>query len=272
VADLVGVLPVQRWVYYCVDDFSEWPGLDRQTILNTESRLIERADVFIAVSETLQDKLARRGRSAHLLTHGVELEYWDSAGEGVACPELQGFERPLIVFWGVVDRRLDLAYLRRLASELTQGTIVLVGPAADPDPKLDQIPRVRRLGKVPFELLPRIASEAAVLIMPYADLPVTRAIQPLKLKEYLATGKPAVVRDLPANRVWAQSLDLAGSAEDFSQAVRQRLQTGLPQTQKQARTALAKEGWAEKARAFERWTCGSLSETSPCKVTSAASC
>ena len=26
VADLVGVLPVERWVYYCVDDFGQWPG------------------------------------------------------------------------------------------------------------------------------------------------------------------------------------------------------------------------------------------------------
>src|SRR5262249_40355954 len=31
-ADLVGVLPVKRWVYYCVDDFSQWPGLDQRTL------------------------------------------------------------------------------------------------------------------------------------------------------------------------------------------------------------------------------------------------
>ncbi len=263
VADLIGVLPVRRWVYYCVDDFSEWPGLDRKTILNTEARLIERADVFIAVSETLQDKLARRGRSAHLLTHGVELDFWAQAANAVPCDELQGLERPLVVFWGVVDRRMDLECLRRLGSDLKQGTIVLVGPAADPDPSLDRIPRVRRIGKVPLDHLPRIAAEALVLIMPYADLPVTRAIQPLKLKEYLATGKPTVVRDLPANRTWAQSLDLADTPEAFSRAVLQRLETGLPREQKLARTALAKEGWSDKARAFEEWTCGPLVDASP---------
>src|SRR5262249_14319840 len=31
VADLMGVLPVQSWVYYCVDDFGRWPGLDQKT-------------------------------------------------------------------------------------------------------------------------------------------------------------------------------------------------------------------------------------------------
>ena len=56
--------------------------------------------------------------------------------------------------------------------------------------------------------------------MPYADLPVTRAMQPLKLKEYLATGKPVVVRDLPATEPWADCLDVAETPEAFAAAVR----------------------------------------------------
>jgi len=57
--------------------------------------------------------------------------------------------------------------------------------------------------------LARAGSAADVIIMPYADRPVTRAMQPLKLKEYLATGKPVVVRNLPATRGWTDCLDLA---------------------------------------------------------------
>ena len=107
--------------------------------------------------------------------------------------------------------------------------------------------------KLPFGQLPTLAHEAAVLVMPYADLPVTRAMQPLKLKEYLATGKPVVVSDLPATREWADCLDLADTAETFAQAVRRRLTVGLPETQEAARARLASESWAEKARTFERW-------------------
>mgnify|MGYP000866033926 CR=1 FL=1 len=75
-------------------------------------------------------------------------------------------------------------------------------------------------------------------------------MQPLKLKEYLATGKPAVARDLPANLEWADALDLVHSAREFSQMVRQRLDTGLPSQQGTARARLAQEGWAAKAREF----------------------
>jgi hypothetical protein len=98
-----------------------------------------------------------------------------------------------------------------------------------------------------------LAQEAAVLVMPYADLPVTQAIQPLKLKEYLATGKPTVVRDLPAVRAWADCLDIVDTPEKFSQAVRRRALEGLPDVQKQGRERLAQESWSEKARTFERW-------------------
>jgi hypothetical protein len=148
---------------------------------------------------------------------------------------------------------MDVSFVRRLADDLAVGTIVLVGPEADSDPALYRSSRVVRVPPLPFGHLPRLAREAGVLIMPYADLPVTRAIQPLKLKEYLATGRPVVVRDLPATRPWGDCLDLTDSPEAFSRAVRQRFAEGLPPHQERARNRLAVEGWAAKARAFEGW-------------------
>jgi len=85
---------------------------------------------------------------------------------------------------------------------------------------------------------------------------VTRAMQPLKLKEYLATGRPAVVRALPAVRPWADCLDAVDTPSDFAAAVRRRLVAGLPTDQRAARTRLAAEGWTAKAREFARFVHG----------------
>jgi glycosyltransferase involved in cell wall biosynthesis len=78
-------------------------------------------------------------------------------------------------------------------------------------------------------------------------------MQPLKLKEYLATGKPAVVRKLPATEPWADCADLVGTPEDFAAAVLKRLRDGLPEEQRRARARIENESWAAKAAQLEAW-------------------
>ncbi len=92
VADLIGDLPVARWVYYCVDDFGSWPGLDQAAVRRMEEKLVRKADAVIAVSEALCDRMAALGRSATLLTHGVDVDFWRTpaplsrkAGRGGKC-------------------------------------------------------------------------------------------------------------------------------------------------------------------------------------------
>ncbi len=258
-ADLVGRLPVDGWLYYCVDDFSQWPGLDGRTLGRMEEQLVRRVDHVVAVSETLQERIAQMGRRADLLTHGCDLEHWarhpapetnslpTQESASVAC----GFAPPIILFWGVIDPRMDVAFLRRLSESLDEGTILLVGPSQDPDPALREIPRIVCRPPVPFDELPALAASASVLVMPYADLAVTRAMQPLKLKEYLATGKPAVVRALPSTTAWSDSLDECRTPEEFAARVLERVRTGLPESQRIARARLATESWSAKARELE---------------------
>ena len=95
--------------------------------------------------------------------------------------------------------------------------------------------------------------------MPYVDEPVTQAMQPLKFKEYLATGRPVVVRELPSTRDWSDCVDIVATAEAFSAMVRRRIVAGLPESQCAARRRLVKEGWPAKARLLEE---GALSMAS----------
>jgi glycosyltransferase involved in cell wall biosynthesis len=263
VADLMGVLPVERWVYYCVDDFSQWPGVDQATMLTMERIVVDKADVLIAVSRHLQERLAALGRSSELLTHGVDLEFWRRADAVNLPAEVESMERPWITFWGLVDRRMDVAFLRRLCERLTQGTVLLAGPESDPDPELARLPRVRRLPAQPLDVLPALGQASAVLVMPYGDLPVTRAMQPLKMLEYLATGRPVVARQLPSTAEWADCLDLAATPDEFASAVLTRIVSGIPAEQSAARQRLVHESWAAKAARFEEWLHGPASARLP---------
>ena len=248
-ADLPDALPVDRWVYYCVDDFSQWPGLDCEALRRMDHAMIRRADSLVAVSETLQYMIAEEGRSAQLLTHGVDVEFWNATGESdLKLPESSG---PIAVFWGVIDRRLDSASLRQLSHDVTNGTILLIGPQQDPDPAVLALSNVRTMPAQPLSALPAIARQASVLIMPYTDLPVTRVMQPLKLKEYLATGKPVIVNRLPSTDAWSDCLDVATTPSEFSQLVRNRINKDIPLSQVNARVRLQQESWKSKAATLE---------------------
>ena len=259
VADLVGRVRAARWVYYCVDDFSVWPGLDGCTLQKLEAELAPKVDVAVAVSETLRTHLAKLGKPSHLLTHGVDLDFWRApvaSDTPVSLRDLAGVPGPLAVYWGVIDRRTDLSLVKALAGAMTEGTVLLVGPQDNPDPELLRLPRVRVLPPVPYADLPALAARTRVLVAPYADLPVTRAMQPLKFKEYLATGLPVVVRRLPATEEWADCADVVETPDEFAAAVVSRLKGGLPESQRAARSRLDAEGWAAKAAQFEAWIDG----------------
>ena len=251
-ADLVGHVPVKHWVYYCVDDFSVWPGLDGSVMDAMERQLVARVDVVVAVSEVLQQRIASLGRDATLITHGIDLEHWQGAARVMREPPPwgRGLGRPVFLFWGVVDRRLDADWCLALADEC--GALVLVGPQQDPDPRLAAHDRIHMPGPAAYGDLPALAAWSDVLVMPYADLPVTRAMQPLKLKEYLATGKPALLRRLPATEAWSDAADVVASIDALLQCARARVAEGTPPSQEAARGRLQEESWDVKARMFEK--------------------
>jgi glycosyltransferase involved in cell wall biosynthesis len=258
VADLVGQLPVAKWMYYCVDDFSVWPGYDGKTMGAMERELVPKMHNTVAASEALAQGLRRLGANPTLITHGVDLSHWSCEPmQGHSeLPEFEGLEGPYIVFWGVIDRRMDIEWVAGLSDALQAqnrpGTIVLFGPQEDPDPRLRELPRVRLRNAVSFERLAHIAAHSSVLIMPYQDIPATRAMQPLKLKEYLASGLPVVVRDLPATRPWSDACDVCDGSEAFIRSVLMRLDSGASEEQKQARLRLNSESWKAKAALLEQ--------------------
>lgn len=251
VADLVGRFPVSRWVYYCVDDFSEWPGLDSSTMRAMEQALVQKVDDVIVAGKNLAQRMSLQGRDSTIISHGVDLDHWRKVKALEAhSSALAELERPLAVFWGLVDQRLDIEWLDRLNASMQSGTIAMVGPQQNVDPSLRRMSRVKLTGALPYCVLPQIASEADALIMPYTNSPVTRAMQPLKLKEYVATGKPVVVRRLPSTLEWEDCLDAVDSAEEFCMQVQIAFDLGIAPNQVAARTRLQFEDWGSKANQF----------------------
>lgn len=244
-ANLVGALDVGAWVYYCVDDLASWPGLDAQPLREMELELIDKVDAIVTVSEHLRDRIGELGKDSALVSHGVDLRHWQRSVKS----EPMGGD---VVFWGLIDERLESDWIVELADELADSSVTLVGPVESIDPRLVAHPRVKLLGPCAYDDLPKLANRAAVLVMPYRDLVATRAMQPLKLKEYMATGKPCVVRRLPSTEEWFDCVDVVDTSTDFVAAVQRRRAEGVDPDQQAARKRLDNESWEAKAAIFRQ--------------------
>ncbi|WP_432797301.1 hypothetical protein [Poriferisphaera sp. WC338] len=282
-ADLVDVLPGD-WVYYCVDDFSVWPGIDHAVMDAMERELVSKVDRVVCVSETLMDRMRSMGRDdAVLMTHGIDLEHWGLC-EGTESAGKQGIDDggadgrmvirsrydwardvygPLYLFWGLIDQRLDSEWVIKLGESAARegGRVVLLGPEQSPSQSLFGKKGVMFGGSVRYADLPVTARVADVLVMPYRNEAVTRAMQPLKLKEYLTTGKPVVCRDLPATRAWWDGCDLACEVDDFIHLCEMRAASGIGQDQIASRRQLIDESWSEKARQMHKILIGTENMT-----------
>ncbi len=250
VSDLIGQLPVNKWIYYCVDDWSCWPEMDSTTLQTMESELIQKADQIICVSHALQSRIeSQSNKTVQLLQHGFDEQFLKHPKSRLLLKQYPGRK---ILYWGLIDARLDESIVTACAHALPNDSFIFVGPMANPPEGLFVPPNVYSHGIVNYDQLPKLAAEADVLIMPYQDSAVTRQIQPLKMLEYLAVDKPVVARRLPATEEWADCLDLADSPAEFVKWVKQRLIKGETSRQRFARKRVADNTWDAKTRLFEK--------------------
>ncbi|MCS7158996.1 MAG: glycosyltransferase [Gemmatales bacterium] len=244
---------MKGWIYYCVDNFRDWPGLEGDLLREFEAYLIRRAAVIIAVSEVLAQWIASLGRTSFLLSHGIDLRIWTHPSIR-GSPSRYSISRPSVVWWGLIDERLDWDWLTYAAESLSNVHFNLAGRIYFVPPAISRYNNIHFLGQIPAHDLPGLAQSADVLMMPYVDSPVTRAMQPLKMLEYLASGKPIVGRRLPALSRWQDWVLLAHDKYEFVAALRTAL-VRKPSVEELARrwAYLRAHSWTAKAEQFLEW-------------------
>jgi glycosyltransferase involved in cell wall biosynthesis len=238
-------------VYYCIDEYSALPGVDRAAVQALDDRLARRADLIIAASGPVYERHRRTNRAIRLIPHGVDLTHFARPAQPYSRPdELKDIEGPIVGFVGSIEGRIDLPLIEWLARQLPHLTFVMIGSVAVPANELCTAPNVRFLGARPYALLPQYAQHFDVAIIPYRQMPVVLAANPLKLREYLGMGLPVVSVSTPEIERYRDVVSIAHTREQFVDALKQALSTGSNLSAQRARVA-AVEGDAWEARVAE---------------------
>jgi glycosyltransferase involved in cell wall biosynthesis len=240
-AAVAGTLGESLVVYHVVDEFSAFSDASAH-VAELERRLLRRADLVVASSEKLlEDKRVVNPRAV-LVRHGVDHAHFARALDPtlpLPAP-LRPLPRPVIGFFGLIADWIDLELVRRVADELPDASVVLLGKVITSTAALDGAPNVHLVGRRPYAELPAWCRGFDVAITPFRRNALALAANPLKAREYVAAGLPNVCTDLPELRRIA-GCTIARTADEFVAEVRAALRSGGPAP---ARSALVKgEGW-----------------------------
>ena len=252
VCDVVSKLGASKIIYYCVDDFSEWPGMEKQLVLDLEERLLQQTNAVICTSQNLYEKF-KDDHPTYLLKHGVDLELFSTQAL-VEHRSLDSIPTPRVGYFGNIDQRTDFHFIQKLALALPYVSFVFTGPTQANISTLKMHPNIFFTGAVPYEELPGVVKGWDACLLPYHLNALTRNINPLKLKEYLATGKPVIstpladVCELSEFVKIIEARNIAGWRNAIDEAI-----SGQWMPDKQAiGEFLANESWTRKADIFLR--------------------
>ena len=105
--------------------------------------------------------------------------------------------RPIIGFFGLIADWIDLDLLAHVARHFSHGSLVMIGKSTTDTSKLAVVPNVHFLGRRRYEDLPAYCKGFDVALMPFVINELTLNANPLKVREYLASGLQVVSTAIP---------------------------------------------------------------------------
>lgn len=239
-ASIAGELGEKLTVYYVTDDHASLPNVDVEAVRAMDDELTRRADVVFVASETLLERKRALNPEVHVAPHGVDAAHFARALDpALAIPEdAASLRRPIVGFFGLIERWIDLDLVAWLAEQRPDWTFLMIGRVAVPDAEVPRRPNVVYLGRRPYEALPAYGKAFSAALIPYRLTQQVLHANPLKLREYLAMGKPIVTVSTPEIDKFARWVRIGRTREEMLVHLDAAVATPLSDDELQARQTL----------------------------------
>jgi glycosyltransferase involved in cell wall biosynthesis len=244
-------------VYDWSDDFVEFftEEIGREKTRRTCEEYIKKADVVLTVNNGLTTRAKNINSNAHTVLNATDFVHMSRAcHDSFEIPKrLKYLSKPLLGYIGwIVAVRIDTEILKNVAAKYPECTIVLVGPVGQRFVELFQgIRNIVFLPPVDYEEIPRYLKFFDVCLIPHNVNEHTRGNNPIKIYDYLATGKPIVSTPVAGVKELQDLIYLAKTPKDFTTMVERALSEDSEELKTKRIHTASLNSWA--SRINEAW-------------------
>jgi glycosyltransferase involved in cell wall biosynthesis len=251
--EVVGCLNEQLVIYHVSDKYDA-NTMDHATdpafIRKLHERAVDAADLIFYSSRKLFAEADRGCEKSHLLEQAVDFDHWSVvAGEQVVvADEIERIPHPRIGYFGAIEPWLiDQELIKQASRERPVWNWIFIGNKSR-GLEIEALPNVHFLPPVSYEELPHYAAGFDVCVLPWnTEVPFTSYGSAIKVREYLASGKPVVISPLPEYESMSDVLRIGRSREQFLVLVDEALREN-DATQVKARQDVVRDGtWHARA-------------------------
>jgi glycosyltransferase involved in cell wall biosynthesis len=252
-AEMIGTLD-EAVVVYQVSDKYDANTMDHATdpslIRRLHEHAIDAADLVFYSGRKLFNEATRGCDRSYLLEQGVDYEHWCRVGEGTieVASEVAAIPPPRLGYFGAIEPWLvDQELIKRAARERPEWQWIFIGNKSR-GLEIEGLPNTHFLPPVAYAELPRYAAGFDVCVLPWeTEQSFTSYGSAIKVREYLATGKPVVIAPLPEYEPMGDVLRIARSREEFLLLVEEALRETDPVMKEKRQAAVASGTWEARA-------------------------
>lgn len=247
--DLLTGLRFKALVYEMMDDYVKIHPRMEKDITWAETWLINKANLIITTSSALfeKSKQTNKDKEAILIGNGVDYDFFTSTTFERPA-ELQGMKK-IAGYVGTVDRWIDFETISFLAERRQDIDFVFIGPLKTPG--LPQKKNIHFLGKRDYDTIPHYCNTFDACLIPFKAGEFADTINPVKLYEYFALGKPVVACKMKELTAFSDLLYLAEDKEDFLIKLGQALAETDADVRLRRKESAKLNDWTVKARLLE---------------------
>jgi len=244
----------EQLVIYHVSDKYDANTMDHATdpafIRQLHERAIDAADLIFYSSRKLFAEADRGCEKSHLLEQAVDFDHWSRIGRGevTVADAIAAIPHPRIGYFGAIEPWLvDQELIKQASHERPQWNWIFIGNKSR-GLEIESLPNVHFLPPVSYQELPHYAAGFDVCVLPWnTEVPFTSYGSAIKVREYLASGKPVVISPLPEYESMSDALRIGRSRDQFIELVDDALRENDPGQVKARQDAVRDGTWDARA-------------------------